>query len=192
MEWFNSPASFDIQYSEDPTAIRSFERLKVHAEPHTGFWRKTHFGFISDNGHFIYDRISGDFEVSVAVVGKCTSLYDQGGLMVRESPENWVKVCKENFDGAQIIATVVTKDYSDLSTLSLPREEPPEVVYFKFVIKKGSFEIFHSLNGTDFAMNRIGFLSSDLELQVGIMCASPASEEGFDIEFRDFKLKKLE
>jgi regulation of enolase protein 1 (concanavalin A-like superfamily) len=192
MEWFNSPASFDIQYSDDPIAVRSFERLKVHAEPHTGFWRKTHFNFISDNGHFLYNTISGDFEVSVAVVGKCTTLYDQGGLMVRENPENWIKICKENFAGAQIIATVVTKDYSDLSTLSLPSEDAPEVVYFKLVMKQGSFEIFHSLNGTDFTLNRLGFLPSNSELQVGIMCASPDSDEGFDVEFRDFKLKKLE
>lgn len=192
MEWYNPPSSFNIQYSEDSTTIRSFDHLKVHTEPSTGFWRKTHFNFISDNGHFLYSTISGDFEVSVAIIGKCTTFYDQGGLMIRESSENWVKICKENFDGVQSIATVVTKDYSDLSVLSLPREEPTEVIYFKIVMKQGSFEVYHSLNGTDFTMNRLGFLTSNTELQVGVMCASPDSQEGFDIEFRDFKLKKLE
>lgn len=192
MEWFNSPTSFDIQYSEDPTAICSFQQANVHTGPRTDFWRKSHYGFIRDNGNFLYNTVSGDFEVSVAVIGKYTTLYDQGGIMVRESPENWIKAGIEYVHGIQNVSAVVTRDYSDWSVLSLPREGTPEVIYFKLVMKQGSFEIFYSLNGTDFIMYRLGFLTSNTELQVGIMCASPDSDEGFDIEFRDFKLKKLE
>jgi regulation of enolase protein 1 (concanavalin A-like superfamily) len=112
--------------------------------------------------------------------------------MVRENPENWIKAGIEYVDRVQNVSAVVTRDYSDWSVINLPREEAPEVVYFKLVMKQGSFEIFYSLNGTDFTMYRLGFLTSNSELQVGIMCASPDSDEGFDVEFRDFKLKKLE
>ena len=49
----------------------------------TDFWRKTHYGFIRDNGHFGYVAVQGDFSAEVKVMGGYRDLYDQAGLMLR-------------------------------------------------------------------------------------------------------------
>ncbi|OMJ91551.1 hypothetical protein SteCoe_5927 [Stentor coeruleus] len=191
MEWFNNPISSEITYGEENGIFRKVEVAKVHAAGKSDYWRKSHYGFIRDNGHFLYDRITGDFEVSVRVIGKYREIYDQGGFMVRENEENWIKAGIEYVDGIQNVSAVVTRDYSDWSVVGMKKENPPESIVFKMTMKQGSFEIFYSLDGAEFIMYRTGFLTSNPNLQVGIMCASPNSEDGFEIEFRDYKLRIL-
>ena len=53
MNWLNEPRTWKQDNNE----------LTVFADPHTDFWRKTHYGFVRDNGHFYYEKIFGDFEV---------------------------------------------------------------------------------------------------------------------------------
>lgn len=191
MEWFNNPISSEITYREENGVFRRFELAKIHAAGKSDYWRKSHYGFIRDNGHFLYDRITGDFEVSVRVIGKYREVYDQGGIMVRENEENWIKAGIEYVDGIQNVSAVVTRDYSDWSVVGMKKENPPESVVFKMIMKQGSFEIFYSLDGYEFIMYRTGFLTSNSNLLVGIMCASPNSEDGFEIEFVDYKLRLL-
>jgi hypothetical protein len=82
MKWMNEPASWK----------RSGDRLLVRSRAKTDFWRKTFYGYISDNGHFFYVSVSGDFVFEARVNGGYAALYDQAGLMVRQNAENWVKV----------------------------------------------------------------------------------------------------
>ena len=44
MSWMNEPAS----------SKRLGETMVVHSRPKTDFWRKTFYGYITDNGHFFY------------------------------------------------------------------------------------------------------------------------------------------
>ena len=73
MHWYNEPA---VWAANDDT-------ITVTAEHDTDFWRKTHYGFIRDNGHFYYQEVVGDFRCEVKVSGGYAALYDQAGLMVR-------------------------------------------------------------------------------------------------------------
>ncbi|CAG9317810.1 unnamed protein product [Blepharisma stoltei] len=191
MEWFNPPLSSEIDYSQEEGCIMSISSLRVHADPRTDYWRKTHYGFIRDNGHFLYCNATGNFEMSVSVEGKYASLYDQGGLMIRQSPEYWVKAGIEYVNNIANISAVVTRDYSDWSVINLNNFDARQTVHFKLVMKEKSFEIFYSLDGEKFSMYRVGFLSDSDNFQVGIMCAAPDSETGFDIEFKNFKLKPI-
>ena len=43
-QWLNSPANWQIEG----------EKLSIDVSPNTDFWRKTHYGFIRDSGHFYY------------------------------------------------------------------------------------------------------------------------------------------
>lgn len=185
MDWINSPEAWQIDNLTVADGVVKFDSLKIHAMAKTDFWRKTHYGFIRDNGHFFYTTLSKDFEVSVSVTGQYQTLYDQGGLMIRINEENWVKLGIEYVDGVQNISAVVTRDYSDWSVIHVAN--PPSTIHFKLKMKNGSFEIFSSLDGEHFDMYRIGFLGSE-NVKVGIMCCSPDSDSGFDVEFKDFKL----
>ncbi len=79
MTWFNEPAS----------SKRVGEKLIVRSRPKTDFWRKTFYGYITDNGHFLHLQADGDFIFEARVNGGYAALYDQAGLMVRVNAENW-------------------------------------------------------------------------------------------------------
>jgi hypothetical protein len=105
MEWYNEPPFWQLQG----------DTLTITSEPKTDFWRKTHYGFIRDNGHFYHQQIQGDFTVEVKVTGQYAALYDQAGLMVRLDEANWLKCGIEFVDNVQQVSAVVTRDYSDHS-----------------------------------------------------------------------------
>ena len=99
--------------------------LVLRADAPTDFWQKTHYGFVADNGHFLAAEIAGDFVLSTRVSFKPVHQYDQAGLMVRVSPECWLKTSVEfEPDGPARLGAVVTNaGYSDWSTQDFPGPE---------------------------------------------------------------------
>ena len=93
MKWMNEPASWRVSGS----------RIAVHTRPKTDFWRKTFYGYVTDNGHFLYLPVTGDFTFEARIGGNYRDLYDQAGLMVRVDAENWMKCgtedCKRASEG---------------------------------------------------------------------------------------------
>ena len=73
MSWLNEPAQ--VHYSEGVLSARSRGK--------TDFWRKTYFGYVTDNGHLLQQSVAGDFTAQVKVSGAFRDQYDQAGLMVR-------------------------------------------------------------------------------------------------------------
>ena len=51
MHWYNEPAVWAVNGGT----------ITVTADHDTDFWRKTHYGFIRDNGHFYYQEVAGIF-----------------------------------------------------------------------------------------------------------------------------------
>ncbi|OWY64952.1 hypothetical protein B7486_44450 [cyanobacterium TDX16] len=74
MQWYNSPPAWSIEDG----------KIRVMAGAKTDFWRKTHYGFIRDNGNFYYQSVTGDFVVDVKVTGQYKTLYDHAGIMIRQ------------------------------------------------------------------------------------------------------------
>ena len=114
MQWNNEPPSWS---SNDG-------RIEVAVAGGTDFWRKTHYGFIRDNGHFGYIHVEGDFVAEVQVTGAYHELYDQAGLMLRSDAEHWIKTGIEYVHGVQYVSAVVTNDFSDWSVAPLA-DNPP-------------------------------------------------------------------
>ena len=100
MKWLNDPASATV----------SEGKLVVRARPKTDFWRKTFYGYITDNGHFFHLPVNGDFVFEARVDGQYAALYDQAGLMVRIDAQNWVKCGTEFFDNARHASVVFTRE----------------------------------------------------------------------------------
>src|SRR5258706_1525354 len=103
MTWMNEPASWK----------RSGDVLTVRSRAKTDFWRKTFYGYVTDNGHFFHAPVSGDFVFQARINGEYAALYDQAGLMVRQNAENWMKCGTEFFDGRRQASVVFTRDFSD-------------------------------------------------------------------------------
>src|SRR6266568_2628504 len=81
MKWLNEPAS----------AKQTNDLFIVTTKPKTDFWRKTFYDYVTDNGHFLFLPVTGDFTFESRVAGKYAALYDQAGLMARIDSGNWLK-----------------------------------------------------------------------------------------------------
>lgn len=173
MNWYNEPA----QWQQDG------DQLRVVAGGNTDYWRVTRHGFIKDDAPFCYREVSGDFTATVKTTGAYNALYDQAGLMVRESETVWLKCGIEYLDGVQQASVVITRDYSDWSVLALA--DNPESVWFRVQRTGEAVEVYYSRDGVTYTMIRQGYLSTQATLQVGMMCAAPKGE-GFAVTFEGF------
>lgn len=181
--WYNEPKRWSINGTT----------INVHTDGNTDFWRKTHYGFERDNGHFYYHSLPGDssFTVTVNVRGKYHAIYDQGGLMLRINEYNWLKCGVEYVDGHQFASVVMTVNgWSDWSVVAI---EAPDVLKLRVRRAKEAVHIDYAKgeNG-DFKMMRLAYLpviESSQSMMVGIMCASPNdTTQGFDISFEDLNI----
>lgn len=175
MKWLNEPASATV----------SENKLVVRARPKTDFWRKTFYGYITDNGHFFHLPVSGDFIFEARVDGQYAALYDQAGVMVRIDAQNWVKCGTEFFDNARHASVVFTRDFSDWSTMNDLATSGP--VWWRVVRKPDSLETLCSSDGKTFTSVRLGYLVPSATADVGIMCAAPEGG-GFQCIFDNLKL----
>ena len=175
MQWFNEPPQWQHNGDEIPVSVA----------PGTDFWRKTHYGFIRDNGHLYVQRVAGDFVAEVKVAGAYRDLYDQAGLMVRIDDAHWVKTGIEFVHGVQYVSAVVTNDFSDWSVAPLPN---PPALWLRLVRKAEAVEIFYSLYGAAYTLLRIAYLLPSPDALVGVMCAAPDGQ-GFDVRFEAFTVQ---
>lgn len=175
MQWLNEPSGWDARSGW----------LEVTTSPKSDFWRKTHYGFIRDSGHFYYQEIHGDFVVEVKVNGHYEALYDQAGLMLRVDEENWIKTGIEYFDSRQHASAVVTRDFSDWSVAPLAGNPPS--LWLRVIRKAEAVEIFYSLDGEEYILLRVAYLVPTAITQVGPMCASPDGP-GFSVIFENFQV----
>ncbi|MBD2678898.1 MULTISPECIES: DUF1349 domain-containing protein [Nostoc] len=178
MEWYNEPPVWEVKD----------EAIAVTSGAKTDFWRETHYGFIRDNGHFFYQKIQGDFIAEVKVTGQYQDLYDQAGLMVRLDELNWLKCGIEFVDGVQQISAVVTRNYSDWCVIPMPQNPP--AIWVRVTRRGTAIEVEYSLNGNEYTMLRLAYLTPVETLNVGVMCASPEGN-GFQMRVENFQIRGL-
>jgi regulation of enolase protein 1 (concanavalin A-like superfamily) len=177
MSWLNPPAQ--ESYTDGGVTARSKGR--------TDFWRKTFYGYITDNGHFLNTRIAGDFMFQARVDGNYAALYDQAGLMVRLDETTWMKCGTELVEGERWASVVFTRDFSDWSTMPDLTQVGP--VYWRVVRKKDSIEAQCSRDGEKYLTIRQGYFPAKAEVMVGVMVASPEGT-GLDATFDQLLLEK--
>jgi regulation of enolase protein 1 (concanavalin A-like superfamily) len=177
MTWLNEPAN--VSYPEGGVMARS--------KPKTDFWRKTYYGYVTDNGHFFHLPVTGEFTFEARVIGRYASLYDQAGLMVRLDEKRWMKCGSEFVDNRRWASVVFTHDFSDWSTLDDLSQTGP--VWWRVARKKDSIEAQCSTDGKTYLTVRQGYFPAAVEVQVGVMCAAPEGT-GFDAVFDNLRLEK--
>jgi uncharacterized protein len=178
MNWLNEPSSWEVKDGN----------LKMNVTPKSDYWRKTHYGFTVDDGPFYFTTRGGEFEVFVKISGSFKTRFDQMGLMLRIDEEHWIKTGIEYVDGVYNFSTVVTDVYSNWSVVELSGR--PESIWIKAVRRIDAVEIFYSLDGVNYKMSNLAYLSDKKPVMVGMMAASPDGD-GFDALFEDFSIKHL-
>lgn len=178
MSWMNPPAREN--YNDGAANIRT--RAK------TDFWRKTFYGYITDNGHFLHLPVKGEFRFTVRVNGNYAALYDQAGIMVRLDEKHWVKCGSEFFENKRWASVVFTHDYSDWSTMDDLSQNG--AVYWRVARVKDSIEVHCSADGDKYTTVRQGYFPAAVPVEVGIMCAAPEGP-GFDAQFDQLELEPI-
>ena len=176
MSWLNPPAS--AHYADGV--------LKARSKGKTDFWRKTFYGYVTDNGHFMHLPLVGEFTMQARVNGDYAALYDQAGLMVRLDDKHWMKCGSEFVDGKRWASVVFTHDFSDWSTMEDVSQTG--AVWWRVVRKKDSIEAQCSKDGEKFLTIRQGYFPADVQVMAGVMCAAPEGA-GFDATFDQLTLK---
>jgi len=177
MTWLNPPA----KEFYDSGAVT------VRCKGKTDFWRKTFYGYVTDNGHFCSLPVFGEFTFQARVQGRYAALYDQAGLMVRLDEKQWMKCGSEFVDGKRWASVVFTHEFSDWST----QEDLSQVeaVYWRVARRKDSIEAQCSKDGSNFTTVRQGYFPPFAEVRVGVMCAAPEGP-GFEAVFDELRLDK--
>jgi uncharacterized protein len=177
MTWFNEPRNWNLD-----------DKLTVVADSGSDFWRKTHYGFVRDSGHFFYESVSGDFEIETEFSGKYAALYDQAGVMVRFDETIWLKSGIEYVNGVHYVSAVVTRDFSDWSVLPFNGYPGSLRLRLKREGESVTIEYFDPVVG--WVMFRTAYLSSAAELQVGRTVAAPDGP-GFETVFSEYRVTPL-
>ena len=162
--------------------------MTMQTPSQTDYWRVAHYGFTVDDAPFYYATYGGEFEVKVKITGNYITTFDQMGLMLRVSHENWIKAGVEYVNGKQNVSTVVTNKTSDWSVVELT--EAPKSLWIKAVRRLDAVEVFYSLDDKKYTMLRMCWFSDNCPVMVGLMGASPDGA-GFEAVFEDFKVTTL-
>jgi regulation of enolase protein 1 (concanavalin A-like superfamily) len=169
--WLNEPPSW-----ADRNGV-----LEVTTGDRTDFWRKTHYDFVRDDGHFRYREVSGDFTATLAFGGDYEELYDQAGLMLRIDEENWIKAGIEFVGGRPTLSAVVTRGHSDWSTMPLAGNA--EWIQIRCTRQASAVRLAWSDGTAPFSLFRLAYLPASDTILVGPMCCSP-QRAGFVARFR--------
>ena len=178
MTWLNPPAS--EFYAQGAVTAR--------CKGKTDFWRKTFYGYVNDNGHFLHLPAEGEFQFQARISGNYSQLYDQAGIMVRLDEKNWLKCGSEYFDGRRWASVVATREFSDWSTMEDLTQTGP--VYWRVQRKKDSLEAQCSIDGAKFTTVRQAYFPARVPVEVGVMCAAPEGS-GFDSTFDQLEISQL-
>lgn len=187
----SSPATeLDPVWLNEPRRWRrSGADLLVTTDPHTDFWRHTHYGFVHDSGHHFGVRVPGEFTAQVGVSGALDDQYDQAGLMVRMDAERWVKCGIERVDGEATLSAVVTHAVSDWSMTPLSRM--PASLGLRLRRSGDALTVEYNLDGLaerGWALHRVAYLPAALPVSVGPMAACPRGG-GFEARFTGFEVQ---
>ena len=172
LNWFNEPARWELRGAE----------LKLSPDAGTDFWQRTHYGFRNNNGHLYFVEMNGDFEMQVCVSYRPVHQYDQAGLMVYFSENDWLKCSVEGeIDKPCRLGAVVTRDgYSDWSTRDYDGDRVDAV--FRVTRTGEDFTIWSRPIETDrWTQIRLAHLPGGVA-RAGPYACSP-KEAGFSVSF---------
>jgi regulation of enolase protein 1 (concanavalin A-like superfamily) len=172
LHWFNEPQKWDVQSG----------KLVIFPSK-TDFWSRTHYGFVYDNGHFLYHQIPGNFIISTKVSFFPQHQYDQAGLMVRVNGDFWLKTSVEHENtGLNRLGVVATNfGFSDWST----QDFDPDIQEIELKVEKDGMDylVYYKNEHQNWSQLRISHIHKENScIQCGIYACCPI-KTGFRAEF---------
>lgn len=161
LQWFNEPDKWQIQDNQ----------LVLRTDAETDFWQRTHYNMQRDSGHCLFFEPQGDFVIETRVRSEFRHQYDQAGLMIRISPQCWIKTSTE-FETAKtnrLGAVVTNQGYSDWSTQEVSKDFTECTYRITRVGQDYLVEYFYG----EWIQLRLTHLMEDGPVSCGIYACSP-------------------
>jgi regulation of enolase protein 1 (concanavalin A-like superfamily) len=178
MRWLNEP----------PAWSRDGDALVVETGLETDFWRRTAYGFVHDDGHFLGAPLPAEAAVEVTFRAALSAQFDQAGLMLRAGPETWLKAGVELADGQHYASVVVTNRTSDWSVTPIPAPAPGQPLTFRASRQGDGVTVRYRLaEEAPWHLLRVAWLPPEARLLAGPMCCSP-TRAGLSVRFEPVRL----
>lgn len=182
LDWFNEPIHWELADG----------KLVLYTDEKTDFWARTHYGFINDNGHCLWLPISKNFEMTTSLQFYPANQYDQAGLIVRCSPDCWLKTSMEyEPEGPAMLGSVVTNHgYSDWATQEFNTGE--NALTLRIIREGADFIVSHQAIDGHWSQMRIAHLEEAAEgavVYAGLYGCSPIAA-GYKAQFNHLTILK--
>ncbi|MCD6475905.1 MAG: DUF1349 domain-containing protein [Anaerolineaceae bacterium] len=181
LEWFCEPINWES----------SNGKLILNTDAKTDFWARTHYGFINDNGHCLWLPIKDNFVLSTKVSFSPKNQYDQSGLIIRISPDCWLKTSVEyEPDEPNRLGVVVTNNgFSDWSTQDVSDEMT--TVELRITRDGQDYTVeFRNENNSHWSQLRVAHLHDPAQnVNAGLYACSPI-EAGYTAIFENLKITR--
>lgn len=177
--WLNEPDNWEIKNCG----------LRVFAPPSSDYFIDEEGPSVRDSAPFYYVKAKGDFRMTTRVTVDMNFTYDSACLMIMDNPENWAKLCYENWQDIPAIVSVVTQGMSD----DCPSYEIGRVSPYLRVVRSGNCFGFHySLDGEQWRIIRYFNMKMSDSIRVGVASQCPIGEGcKIDFEFLELELGKV-
>jgi len=159
--------------------------LDVTTDQGTDFWRRTHYGFTRDTGHFFQVDTAGDFTAQLRVQADFAELYDQAGIMVRLDEAHWLKAGIEFSDEMPLLGSVLTAGQSDWATSAYAGD--PGDFWIRVTVAGGVLRLQESADGRVWPLSRLAPFPKAARYGVGPMCCTP-ERAGLHARFSEFRV----
>jgi len=142
--WLNRPKVSEIT---DRSVV-------IETEPYTDLWQRTYYGFSHDNVHALLLESREDFSFSTRASFEYLVKYDQCGLLIYLTADDWFKASVECEDEkfSRLGSVVTNHGYSDWATTDIPTTKN---MWYRLSRRGPDFLIESSPDGVDFTQMRI-------------------------------------
>lgn len=169
-------------WTHEPEAVRlDGDALRVTAVEGSDAWRTTSYGFVHDSAHALVQGLPAEFGLEVSFRLDFTEQFDQAGLFLRSSPDEWVKAGVEFSDGVPWVGAVVTHGVSDWSVAPVP-EWAGRVVTVRASRSGDAVTIRARVDDEPFRLVRLAFLDPGATVSGGLLVAAP-TRTGLTVTF---------
>lgn len=161
--WLNQPQNIKAESTD----------LIVNPIKGADFWQQTLYGFNHKDGAALLIPWNKENAIEVSFqASSLNTLYDQAGLFIYHSPEQWVKAGIEISDGTPQLSVVVTNAFSDWSLSAVPEWSSEEVTLRASMVKDAIIIRARTVN---FSWRTVRVIHSPFESpnQIGLFAISP-------------------
>jgi regulation of enolase protein 1 (concanavalin A-like superfamily) len=181
LTWLNEPPRWRL----------GAQGLTLGTAAGSDFWQGTHYGFRVDNGHALLAQADGRFVLEVEVETSPRHQYDQAGVLIRLSAQDWLKASVEFEPGepSRLGCVVTNHGWSDWSTQDVDPQIGRQVAFR--VTREGADYLVEAmpLVSGRWSQIRLARLQNDDggPIAAGLYACSP-KDAGFEATFRRLRL----